>query len=113
MGIDALCAEELWTMIEQGLVLMGAGMGVVAVFLTTMVIIMYIAAAFFKKYAHLFKDKKPGTPPRPKKPVRKAVSTSAKNQRPKAQTGSKKGIETDDAVEIAVAIAAVKAHAGN
>ena len=36
-------------MIDEGLVLMGAGMGVVVLFLTIMVVVMYGAAAIFRR----------------------------------------------------------------
>jgi len=68
-------------MIEQGLVLMGAGMGVVGLFLTLMVVVMYGASAILRKF-----EKEP-----PKKKT----------------TGGGRGGQD---VEIAVAIAAVKAH---
>ena len=68
-------------MIEQGLVLMGAGMGVVGLFLTLMVIVMYGASAILRKF-----EKEP--------PKKKTI-------------GGGRGGED---VEIAVAIAAVKAH---
>ncbi len=41
-------------MIDEGLVLMGAGMGVVVLFLTIMVVVMYGAAAVFRRF-----DKEP------------------------------------------------------
>lgn len=37
-------------MIDEGLVLMGAGMGVVVLFLTIMVVVMYGAAAIFRRF---------------------------------------------------------------
>ncbi len=37
-------------MIEEGLVLMGAGMGVVVLFLTIMVFVMYGSAAVFRRF---------------------------------------------------------------
>ncbi len=37
-------------MIDEGLVLMGAGMGVVVLFLTIMVVVMYGAAAVFRRF---------------------------------------------------------------
>ena len=69
--------------IEKGLVLMGAGMGVVLLFLTIMVIVMYGAAAILRRFD------KPQIPTGGNGPTR---ATS------------------DEMAEIAVAIAAVKAH---
>lgn len=37
-------------MIEEGFVLMGAGMGVVGFFLTTMVVVMYGASAVLRRF---------------------------------------------------------------
>ncbi len=86
-------------MIEQGFVLMAAGMGVVLVFLTTMVIVMYGAAAFFRKYADFFEPEKPAAALSKKKP---------KASLPKAT--SDQGAAAGKSAEIAVAIAAVKAY---
>jgi Na+-transporting methylmalonyl-CoA/oxaloacetate decarboxylase gamma subunit len=41
----------------QGMVLMVVGMGTVFAFLILLVLAMQSAAAFFKKYAHLFPEK--------------------------------------------------------
>ena len=76
-------------MIEQGLVLMGAGMGVVGLFLTTMVLVMYGSSAILRRF-----DKAP-----PKKGSSKKKPTS---------TGKKAG---PDLAKTAVAIAAAKMHA--
>ena len=43
-------------MIEEGLVLMGVGMGTVMAFLTTMILVVHASAAIIKKY---FPEKKP------------------------------------------------------
>ncbi|MGE4299056.1 MAG: OadG family protein [Desulfovibrionaceae bacterium] len=77
-------------MIEQGFILMVSGMGVVFLFLTLMVLVMHITAAFFKKYAHLFPEVQPA---------------KAAMARPAAVAGAP---HSDDTVDIAVAIAAVK-----
>ena len=68
-------------MIEHGLVLMGAGMGTVGLFLTLMVVVMYGASAILRRF-----DKVPEK---------------------KTPTGGGRG---GNEAEIAVAIAAVKAH---
>lgn len=44
---------------EQGLVLLIVGMATVFAFLVLMVAAMNLAAAFFKKYAHLFPEEQP------------------------------------------------------
>jgi sodium pump decarboxylase gamma subunit len=69
-------------LIEQGLVLMGAGMGVVGLFLSLMVVVMYVSSFLLKKFE---KERPPDGGEGPH--------------------GSK-----DELAEIAVAIAAVKAH---
>lgn len=68
---------------EQGLVLLVVGMGTVFAFLILMVGAMQLSAVFFKKFAHLF---------------------------PEAAPKSSKPTPVADFSEIAVAIAAVKAH---
>jgi len=72
-------------MIQAGLTLMIAGMGVVFLFLTIMVLVMNGTAAFFKKYAHLFPEE-------------------AKPESHITQLAS------DDSAEIAVVVAAIKAY---
>jgi sodium pump decarboxylase gamma subunit len=89
-------------MMEQGLVLMVAGMSVVIVFLTTMVIVMYGAAAFFRKYASFFEPEKAVTALPKKKP---------KASLPKATSDQDAAV--GKSAEIAVAIAAVKAYIRN
>ena len=84
-------------MIEQGLVLMVAGMGMVFVFLTIMVLVMYAAAGFFRKYADFFE---------PKKAV--AIAPKKAPQAALPKTTPKQGAAADTSAEIAVAIAAVK-----
>ncbi len=73
-------------MFEQGLILMGAGMGTVVSFLTIMVIVMYGSSAILRRY-----DKKPPSKGKP-------------------DTGATGRPKTEDLTEIAVAIAAVKSH---
>lgn len=63
-------------MIEEGFVLMGAGMGVVGSFLTIMVVVMYGASAVLRRF-----DNQP-----------------------------KKGAESKNLTEIAVAVAVVKSR---
>ncbi|MCP4199903.1 MAG: OadG family protein [Proteobacteria bacterium] len=86
-------------MIQQGLVLMVAGMGMVFVFLTIMVLVMYGAAAVFRKYAGFFE---------PEKAVAVVPNKQPQATLPKAM--SKQGAAADKSAEIAVAIAAVKAY---
>ncbi len=71
-------------LIGQGVVLMIIGMGVVFAFLSLLVFAMSASAAFFKKFSYLFPEEQP------------AKSAPRKN--------------AEDLSEIAVAIAAVKAH---
>ncbi len=71
--------------IQEGLMLMVLGMGVVSSFLVIMVVLMKITAGFFKKFAHLFPEK----------------------EEPEVYAAP---VVADDSIEIAVAIAAVKAH---
>ncbi|MDD3275705.1 MAG: OadG family protein [Kiritimatiellales bacterium] len=68
---------------EEGLVLMVVGMGTVFAFLVLLVVAMQLSAKFFTKFAYLFPEAAP------------------KNSKPAAVA---------DFSEIAVAIAAVKAH---
>lgn len=68
---------------EEGLVLLVVGMGTVFAFLVLLVVAMQLTAKFFKKFAHLF---------------------------PEAAPKSSKPSAVADFSEIAVAIAAVKAH---
>ena len=99
-------------MVEQGLVLMAAGMGVVFVFLLTMVIAMNIAAAFFRKYGHHFKDDEPVTEAKPVAPA--PVAPVAPQVQPTQPTADQSAVAPqDDSVEIAVAIAAVQAYMRN
>jgi sodium pump decarboxylase gamma subunit len=86
-------------MIQQGLVLMVAGMGMVFIFLTIMVLVMYGAAAVFRKYAGFFE---------PEKAMAIAPKKNPQATLPKAT--SKQGAAADTSAEIAVAIAAVKAY---
>ncbi len=72
-------------MIQDGLTLMVAGMGVVFLFLTIMVLIMNGTAAFFKKYAHLFPEET-----KPESHITQLAS--------------------DDSAEIAVVVAAVHSY---
>ena len=74
-------------MIEQGLVLMGAGMGVVGLFLTIMVLVMYGSSAVLRKF-----DQEP--------PAKR--SGKSKPAKPKKKS--------DDLTEVAIAIAAAKNH---
>ena len=75
--------KEHTEMYEQGFILMGAGMGVVGLFLTIMVAVMYGSAAIIKQ----IEDASP--PP------------------PESSGG---GSKSNDLAEIAVAIAAVQSH---
>jgi sodium pump decarboxylase gamma subunit len=86
-------------MIQQGLVLMVAGMGMVFIFLTIMVFVMYGAAAVFRKYAGFFE---------PEKAVAVVPKKRPQSTLPKATF--KQGAAADKSAEIAVAIAAVKAY---
>jgi sodium pump decarboxylase gamma subunit len=86
-------------MIQQGLVLMVAGMGMVFIFLTIMVCVMYGAAAVFRKYAGFFEPEKA-----------EAVVQKKKPQAALPKATSKQGAAADTSAEIAVAIAAVKAY---
>ncbi len=63
-------------MIEKGLMLMGVGMGAVFLYLTFMVCVMYITAAFFKKYAHLFPIEEAEVPTGEKESARIAVAVA-------------------------------------
>lgn len=73
------------TTIAKGLELMLYGMGLVFFFLTIMVIVMYLVAAFFKEYSHLFPEEE------------------------KSSSHIQKIARTDNA-DIAVVIAAVENH---
>ncbi|MDD4102196.1 MAG: OadG family transporter subunit [Kiritimatiellae bacterium] len=75
-------------MLAQGLVLMFAGMGIVFIFLSLLVWVMNRAANFVPRFNHILPD------PEPKK-----------------KTGASKSAASDD-VMVAIALAAVKAHAG-
>jgi len=70
----------------QGLVLMGIGMATVFTFLVLMIVAMNRSAAFFKAFAHLFPEEE--------------------------TTPAKAASATDPAVEIAIALAAIKAKRG-
>ena len=72
------------TPMEEALELLVAGMGGVFLFLIILVILMGCTANFFKKYAHLFPEKE--------EPVAKAPQ------------------KADSNVDIAIAVAAVKAY---
>ena len=73
------------SVLENGLELLVLGMGGVFVFLIIQVILMTITSSFFKKYAHLF----------PEEELKTAAKPAAANR-------------TNE--EIAVALAALKAH---
>ncbi len=75
-------------MLAQGLVLMVAGMGIVFVFLALLVWVMSRAAKIVPRFNHILPD------PEPKK---KAVAAKASSH---------------DDIMVAIAIAAVQAHAG-
>ncbi len=63
-------------MIEEGFVLMGAGMGVVGSFLTIMVVVMYGASAVLQRF-----DKKPGSGKKSKDLAEIAVAVAAVKSR--------------------------------
>jgi sodium pump decarboxylase gamma subunit len=70
-------------MMAKGFMLMLVGMGVVLLFLSVMVLVMHAAAAFFRKYAHLF----------PEEP---------------APEGHLKKLAGDETVDVAIALAAIR-----
>ncbi len=74
-------------MITNGLVLMVIGMATVFSFLVLMILAMNCSAAFFRRFAHLF-------------PESQAAPAPQKNS------------QADPTVEIAVALAAIKAKRG-
>jgi len=69
----------------QGIVLMVVGMATVFIFLMLLVLAMQVSAAFFRKYAHLF----------PEESQQSSGSTAV-----------------DPAVQVAIAVAAIKAKRG-
>ncbi len=73
-------------LLMQGLVLMGIGMATVFTFLVLMIVAMNRSAAFFKKFAHLFPEEE--------------------------KTPAKTASATGPAVEIAIALAVIKAKRG-